>query len=120
MTRFQVCVKPGEPPVLVPDRFSLGAFLFGPVWLAWHAAFLPAFAVFGIEVAAWHWLPGWLNGPVTFGLMVLSGLLARDVWLASLVRRGFALTAVVLGRGRIDALRRLLDARPDLGQSLVA
>ena len=114
MTRFQVCVKDGERPLLVPDRFSFFAFLFGPLWFAWHGLFLVAVVLFGAETVTTLWLPGSLRAPIMLGLMGLSGLLARDALLASLLRRGYALVAVVLGHGRIDALRRVLDSRPDL------
>ncbi len=119
MTRWQACLREGAPPILVPDRFSLWAFLLGPLWLAWRGVFWPAFALFGVELGL-RLMPAWLRVPVGLGLMVLTGLLARDLWLVWLQRRGFAVQAVVLGRGRTDALRRLLDARPDLVRGMLS
>lgn len=118
MTRWQACVGEGASPVLVPDRFSMAAFLLGPLWLAWRGIYWPAFALFGAELLL-RLAPTWLRAPTGLGLMVLTGLLARDVWVVWLRRRGFALQAVVLGRDRTDALRRLLDARPDLARAML-
>ena len=42
MTSWSVHVRDGRPVVLVPERFSLGAMSFGPVWLLAHGAWIPA------------------------------------------------------------------------------
>ena len=42
MRGYTAHLKPGRTPVLVPEGFSWAAWLFGPLWLAAHRAWVPA------------------------------------------------------------------------------
>jgi hypothetical protein len=114
-----VVSRPGRAPRLVPDRFSLFAFLFGPFWLAWKAAWLPAALVLAAEILAHIVVAGPAGSVAGLAIGVLCGLFGREWLVISLRRRGWAMEAVVVARGRDAALRRLLDARPDLHQTLL-
>jgi hypothetical protein len=104
----------GRPPLLVPDAFSFGAFLFGPLWLALNRAWIPAVlslvaSVLIVELTA---PPAGLV--LLLGLMVLLGLSGRDLVRWSLGRRGYTLVHAVVARNADAALVRLLDARAEL------
>ena len=104
-----------RPPALVRDAFSIGAFLFGPLWLALHRAWIPAVLALAASVLIVK-----LTGPpvgvvLLLGEMVLLGQCGRDMVRWSLARRGYTLVHAVVARNADGALRRLLDARPELG-----
>jgi hypothetical protein len=108
-------LRQGRPPLLVREGFSLGAFLFGPLWLALHRAWIPAALALAASVLIVR-LSAPPAGLVVFlGLMTLLGLSGRDLVRWSLARRGFVLVHAVVARSEDAALVRLLDARPELG-----
>ncbi|MBS0561114.1 MAG: DUF2628 domain-containing protein [Proteobacteria bacterium] len=107
-------LRAGSPPVLVRDAFSLGAFLFGPVWLAAHRAWIPAAIALALTVAILRLAPGGTAGVLLLGLMALLGLLGRDMVRWSLERRGYVLLHAVVERNADAALARLLDSRAEL------
>jgi hypothetical protein len=110
-------LRQGQPPTLVREGFSLGAFLFGPLWLALHRAWIPAVLVFAASVLIVK-LSGPPAGLVVFlGLMTLLGLSGRDLVRWSLARRGYVIVHAVVARSEEAALARLLNARPELGGS---
>jgi hypothetical protein len=102
--------------VLVKEAFSWGAFLFGPLWLlaqrAWIAA-IASLVVFALPFA----VRSSLRGVLVFALLLLLGLIGRDLVRWSLGRRGYALSHVVAGRSPDDAYLRLLDQVPELTQT---
>ncbi len=42
MRFWTIHMRANAPPVLVREGFSWTALLFGPLWLAWHRAWIPA------------------------------------------------------------------------------
>jgi hypothetical protein len=114
MRVFTAMTRPGSAPELVPEGFSWSALLFGPLWLAFHGAWVFAALGLVLEVAVEGWGPGW-TWPV---LPVLYGLFGQDLRRLALELRGFTLVHVIAGRDFDTAFGRLLAARPDLVQEL--
>lgn len=111
-------LKSNAAPVLVREGFSLGAFVFGPFWLAAHRAWVPA----AFALAAWLAI-GTLTSDdlcvvLSLGLALLLGFSGHDLRRWSLQQRGFALSQVVTARSSDAAFARLLARRPDLGDRL--
>ncbi len=115
MTFFSTHLKPHEEPVLVPERFSWGAFFIGPVWLAAHRAWIPAVLSFVAGVLIVSLTHGAPCAVLIAGLALLLGLTGHDLRRWSLERRGYLLAYVLSGRDEIEAMRQLLAERPDLG-----
>jgi len=114
VTVWTVHVREGRSVVVVPERFSLWAMLFGPLWLLAHRAWIPAVLVLSAFVAAGALLPGGLDVVLTAGLAWLVGLSGQDMRRWSLGHRGYALAHVVAA-GDVDAaLGRLYAAHPGL------
>lgn len=101
-------------PVLVREGFSAGALVFGPFWLAWHRAWIPA----GVAFCLSFLIPALTDPPasVVLGLAMhlLLGLSGRDLIRWSLRERGFTLTDIVAARNEEEAIAKLLTERPDL------
>jgi hypothetical protein len=114
-----VHLRDDAAPVLVREGFSLGAALFGPVWLALRRAWVPA----AVALAAWVAVGSLtLGGPrlvLDVGLVLLQGLSGHDLRRWSLARRGFTLAEVVTAHNGEAAFARLLDRRRDLGDRLL-
>jgi hypothetical protein len=101
-------------PVLLRDGFAWGAVLFGPLWLAANRAWVPA----ALSLAG-YLLIGALTAPPATAVLAgclawLHGLSGHDLRRWALSRRGFEEGHVVVARSELDALARLLAARPDL------
>jgi hypothetical protein len=113
--------KPKSPPVLLHEGFSIGALIFGPLWLAVHKCWVPAGVTFLLTL-----LILFLTNPpasivLLLGLALLLGFSGRDLVRWSVTRRGYLESNVVTGRDEDEALGRLLEARPDLVErSMVA
>ena len=114
MRTYTAHLKPARDPVLVREGWSWGALIFGPLWLLFQRAWIPAL----LEIAALAILialaPPQFWRPALLGLALLNALLGRDFVRWSLERRGFALRHVVIAPDRDAALLRLFAARPDL------
>ncbi|MEJ0045496.1 MAG: DUF2628 domain-containing protein [Rhodospirillales bacterium] len=118
MKVFTTHLRQGEVPVLVREGFSIGAALLGWLWLLWQRAWIPAALVFAIDlVAARLTTPPW-GAAVLLGLLLLQGLLGRDLVRWSLARRGFAQGPVVAAQDEDAALARLLTERAELLEGL--
>jgi hypothetical protein len=115
VTSFTVHVKDGAPVLLVPERFSLGALLLGPLWLLLVGAWIPAILLACAWVAAVLLVPEAMLVPVAIGLAWFAGLCGRDLRRWSLARRGWRAPHVVVARSEEDALERLLRFHPSLG-----
>ena len=115
MRPYTAHLRPGAVPVLIAEGFSLGALLFGGVWLLAHRAWIPgvlalaAAALIGVLTAA----PA--KPVLEIGLAVLLGFTGRDLWRWSLSLRGYVIAHVVTAQNADAALARLLSSRPDLG-----
>jgi hypothetical protein len=117
---WTVHLRPNTTPVLVAEAFSWGAFVFGPLWLAAHRAWIPAVLALagGVGVGAATKPP--LQIVLGLALAWLLGLFGQDLRRWSLTRRGFVLTHVVAGRTADEAVVRLLDQRPELAAEAMA
>lgn len=104
--------------MLVREGFSLGAFVFGPLWLAAQRAWIAAVIdlALGVLIVA---LTGNATELVLLAALALAqGLFGRDLIRWSLDRRGYLLAHVIAARDPESALARLLHRRPDLAPSL--
>ena len=113
MNFYTVHLRPGGAPILIEERFSCAAALFGPFWLAAHAAWVPA----GIALLPYVAIAA--LGPAVGSLLWLAtasllGLFGQDLRRWSLENRGHALVHVLAARDAEAAYARLLAARPDL------
>ncbi len=113
MTVWTVHLREGRAPVLVPERFSLWAAVLGPVWLAWHRAWIPAVLVLSAWLALGVLAEPW-RGACLMALGIWVGMAGQDMRRWSLDRRGFRLAHVVTGRDADAALVRLMDAVPNV------
>ncbi len=119
MKIWTVHLRPQAPPLLIKEGFSLGALLFGPVWLLARGAFIPAALALAAELAAGFLAGGGGRIALECGIALLLGLSGRD-----LVRWHLGLcghrTALVLAAADADAaLARLLATRPDLADAFL-
>lgn len=103
-----------KPPVLLKEGFSWGAFVFGPLWLAAHGAWIPAALALAGDVAIALLAPGAIVAPLFMLASWCLGLWGNDLRRWALRMRGFTLAHVVAARDADGAFVRLLTARPDL------
>lgn len=118
MKVYTAHLRAGRMPHLVREGFSLGAFLFGPLWLfahrGWIAGIIALAMLLGI-LSLGSALPGSAApGLLLIAYAVLLGCSGRDLQRWSLGRRGFAETYVVAGRNAEAAYGRLLARDPAL------
>lgn len=104
---------PARPPLLLPERFSVWAFLFGPFWLFRHRCWLAGLAALALAVGA-AFLPDPWGAPVSIGLQILLGLHGHDLRRWTLARRGWTLARVVLGADEDAAVARAVTQEPRL------
>jgi hypothetical protein len=114
MTWWTAHTRRESEPVLIPERFSLGALIFGPLWLALHRAWIPAGLVLAADVLNALLMPPAFALVLNAALAFLLGLFGHDLRRWSIERRGYLLTQVLTGRDETEALARLLRRRPDL------
>jgi hypothetical protein len=115
---FTTHLRQGAAPVLVCEGFSIGAALFGWLWLLWHRAWIPAALVFAAQLVLARIATLTSAGAICLGVIMLQGLLGRDMVRWSLARRGFMDGPVVAAGDHDAALARLLTERSDLLNSL--
>ena len=114
MKGYTAHLKPGRPPILVPEGWSWGCYLFGPFWFAGQRAWIPAAIHLALVVVIIALAPPWLRPILLVALAVTAGLMGRDVLRWALERRGYVMAHVVAARDEDGALGRLLQVRPDL------
>jgi hypothetical protein len=107
-------VKAGDLPVLVGEGFSIGAALFGWLWLLWWRAWIAAVILFALDILLWRAPASPFAGAVSIAVFVLQGLFGRDIVRWSLGRSGYAAGPVVAAPTHDGALLRLLTERADL------
>ncbi|WP_419758352.1 DUF2628 domain-containing protein [Acidisoma sp.] len=121
MRIFTAHLAPGRAPRLIREGFSLGAFLFGPVWLfaqrAWVAGIIALAVLIGLGVVA-----SVLNGSnlpliLLLGYAALLGWNGRDLCRWSLARQGYEESHVLAGRDSDAAYARLITRDPTLAAS---
>lgn len=94
-----------HPAALIPERFSLWAFLFGPLWLFWHRCWLAGLGAL-VAMALAGLSPAPLDVALPLALAVLLGLHGHDLRRWTLARRGMPARHVVLGPDEDAALLR--------------
>jgi hypothetical protein len=101
-------------PVLVREGFAFWAFLFGPLWFAWHRLWWEALGLLVLSLGIGLLLPDPVDGIAGLALQVLVGMEARDRLRARLARRGLPQLGVVAAPDLDLAWFRLTQQRPDL------
>jgi hypothetical protein len=119
MRIYTAHLRPRRAPRLLREGFSLGAFVFGPLWLfakgAWIAGVIALAALLCLLVLAGA-MPGSTIPPILLlGYAALLGWNGRDLCRWSLARRGFAQSHVLAARDPDAAYARLLERDPLLG-----
>lgn len=107
-------LRPGAAPVLVPEKFSWGAAIFGPIWLLAHRAWVAAAIALAVILAIGVLTCSIATVVLWLAYAWLLGLFGHDLWRGALARRDYALVHVVAARDAESAYARLLAARPDL------
>jgi hypothetical protein len=111
-------LKPGAPPVVLREGFSLAAAIFGFLWLLWHRAWIAAALLFATFVIVAK-LGDLTHSPaLPLGLMALQGMFGRDLVRWNLARIGYQPGPVVLAANDDAALTRLVTERADLFPNL--
>ena len=110
----------GEPEpdlaraVLVPEKFSWGAFVFGPLWLLsrglWIAFIVWLAAFIALSVASTIFLSGNAAFWIFFLMELFLGCEGNNLRRGALARRGYRFVDVVAGRPR-DMAERTFFAR---------
>ena len=114
MRAWTVHLRRQTLPRLIPEGFSWGAFLFGPIWLLACGAWIPAALQAAADAIIASVLPGDAGFAAGFGLALLVGFSGNDLVRWSLGLRGYVLSAVVVARDAEAALMRLLQTQPEL------
>jgi Protein of unknown function (DUF2628) len=111
----------GRAPRLVREGFSLGAFLFGPLWLFAHRAWLAGVIALALLIG-FGVLAGVIGGSGTSSILLLGyaallGWNGRDLCRWSLARQGYEESHVLAGRDSDAAYARLIARDPTLAAS---
>ncbi len=114
MTFYTVHLRTGAAPVLVAERFSLAAGVFGPLWLAAHRAWIAAAIALAIAIVIGVFARGTVAALSWFAYVWLLGMFGHDLERWALERRGYVLVHVLAARDDEGAHARLLAARPEL------
>jgi hypothetical protein len=101
-------------PVLIPEAFSIGALVFGPLWLALHQAWIPAALSLTAAILIAALAPEPIDLVLSAALALLLGLSGHDLRRWSMERRGYLLGHVLAAPSEPEALARLFTYRPDL------
>ena len=117
MNAYTAHYKEGRHPVLVKEGWSWGAFLFGPLWLLYKGAWIPALLEAALLIGVNLFIRPPAQQIIGFAVAVLAGLLGRDLLRWSLQLRGYALAQVVAARDEESAFVRLLTHRQDIAAS---
>lgn len=109
MRAFTLHAAPGRPPLLIPEGFSWGAFVFAPLWLLRHGVWIGALAyLLGAAAIVALAPPGW-RGLGLLALHLLAGFEGWDLLRARLARQGRDISAVIFGMDEDAALLRALS-----------
>jgi len=97
--------------VLIADRFSWPALIFGPFWTLWHGMWRTTIVlvVIGAAIGGASALAGLAPDAVSVFQVLVQiglGLWGNDLRRAALARRGYVERAVVAGRNAIEAEHR--------------
>ena len=114
MRIFTTHLRKDAVPVLIREGFSVGAALFGWLWLLWHRAWIPAALVFAAQMVMVRIATPSSAGAICLGVIMLQGLFGRDMVRWAMDRRGYVDGPVVAAIDQDAALARLLTERSDL------
>ena len=121
MRIYTAHLAPGHAPRLVREGFSLGAFLFGPLWLfahrAWIAGGIALAVLIGIGVLAGALLGSSTSLILLLGYAALLGWNGRDLCRWSLARQGYEESHVLADRDSDAAFARLITRDPTIAAS---
>ncbi len=101
-------------PILIPERFSPMAALFGPFWLLAHGAWIPALLSLAAVLLFAVLVPMPSLALLEPAHALVLGLFGHDLRRWSMERRGYFLAHVITARSEAEALGRLLSERPHL------
>jgi hypothetical protein len=110
-----------ERMVLIPEKFNIWAFVFGPIWLLanrlWLAffAWLVFLALLGFAGVLFG-LPAVALSFIHYSVSLLLGLEANDMRRKRLERRGIVQVDVSSGRNAEEAERRFLTRHDEMAQ----
>jgi len=104
--------------VLVPEGFSWGALVLGPLWLAAYRAWVPAAIALAAAIIILALGTDAIQAVLLAGLGVLLGQSGQDLRRWSLTQRGYRLAHVLAAPDEEAALERLLTAQPDLIEAM--
>lgn len=105
--------------MFLPDRFSLGAFLFGPLWMIWRRLWVVLIIYlvgagligYGLRLLG----VGWTGGTIVFALIhLLLGLESTSLMRWTRIRHGWRECGVVIADDIDLAERRFFDNRTAL------
>jgi Protein of unknown function (DUF2628) len=102
--------------IFLPERFSLGAFLFGPLWMIWRRLWVVLIIyVVGVGLIGYglRFLGvGWFTVAMVFGLIqLLVGLDATSLVRWTRIRHGWRECGIVIADDLDMAERRFFDNR---------
>jgi hypothetical protein len=124
MRIYTAHLAPGRAPRLVPEGFSLGAFVFGPFWLFAHRAWLAgviALALLIVLVLLAGSMPDSSTPSILLlGYAALQGWNGRDLCRWSLACQGYEESHILAGRDGEDAYARLIARDPTLAAGELA
>jgi hypothetical protein len=119
MRIYTAHLRSGRAPRLLREGFSLGAFVFGPLWLfakgAGIAGVIALAVLVGLLVLAVAMVGSTVPLILLLGYAALLGWNGRDLCRWSLARRGFVQSHVLAGPDADAAYARLLERDPLLG-----
>jgi hypothetical protein len=110
---FTAHTRADRGPELLVEGFRWGAFLFGPLWLARHRAWVPAALAAAALIGIVQAPAGALRAVLLAAFALILGLTGNDLRRWSLARRGYLLSDVVAARDAEAALARYLAERPE-------
>ncbi len=119
MTIWTAHLRPHAAPVLIREGFSLGALVFGFLWLLGRGAFIPAALALAAQVLAGVLTRGPSRVVLELGIAVILGVSGRDLVRWHLGLRGYRPAHVLAAQDYDAALARLLAARPELAGSFM-
>jgi hypothetical protein len=111
---FTAHLRAGREPELLQEGFCWGAFVFGPLWLAAHRAWIAAILVGVIDAGIALSASGVRGLALTVWAAWLTGVFGQDMRRWTLMHRGYDELHVIAARDETAAFGRLLAARPDL------
>ena len=114
MKIYTAHTHPRRPPILIREGASWGAFLFGPLWLLWHAAWIAAALTISVLAVICVVAPPHLRPLLAFAGFAVLGLTGNDLRRWNLGLGRYRLAHVVAARDRDAAYLRLLSQDPAL------